>query len=74
MPNDINAGRSRRHKLVVIDEAAFTKNDIMQETWERSIEPTLYDYGGSCIVVEQWCWKICNESKHGFKQFHATKS
>src|ERR1017187_5190265 len=80
--NDINAARGRRYKLVLIDEAAFTKLDNMQATWERSIEPTLFDYGGDCIVAsntngidqEQWFWKICNEPVHGFTEYHAPTS
>src|ERR1700722_9424491 len=46
------AGRSRGYQRVVIDEAAFAKDDngeasgSLMETWERAIKPTLYDYGG----------------------------
>ena len=32
-------------------EAAFTKADTMQAVWERSIEPTLFDFGGACLVA-----------------------
>lgn len=44
------AGRSRMYKLVIIDEAAFTKSNMMA-IWEQSIEPTLLDLGGKCIVL-----------------------
>ena len=45
------AGRSRRYRRVVIDEAAFAKNGdnkvdgSMMEIWEKAIKPTLFDYG-----------------------------
>jgi hypothetical protein len=60
------AGRSRMYKLVIIDEAAFTK-DNMIDIWEQSIEPTLLDLGGKCIVLsntngisdENFLYKIC---------------
>jgi hypothetical protein len=47
---DESAGRSRKYHVVIIDEAAFTKPNMMA-IWERSIEPTLLDYTGKCLVV-----------------------
>jgi hypothetical protein len=47
---DESAGRSRKYHKVIIDEAAFTKPNMMQ-IWERSIEPTLLDYTGKCLVI-----------------------
>jgi hypothetical protein len=50
------AGRGRRYHRIVIDEAAFTKDGdnkvdgSMMELWEKSIKPTLYDYGGEALV------------------------
>ncbi len=50
------AGRSRRYHRIAIDEAAFAKdgdNKIdgsMMAIWEKSIKPTLYDYGGEALV------------------------
>lgn len=38
------AGRSRKYKVVVIDEASFTK-DLLQR-WNEAIRPTLTDYKG----------------------------
>ena len=41
------AGRGRRYRRIVIDEAAFTKNgdnrsdDSMMALWEKGIKPTL---------------------------------
>jgi hypothetical protein len=47
---DEQAGRSRKYHTVIIDEAAFTKPNMMA-IWERSIEPTLLDYTGKCLVI-----------------------
>src|SRR5258706_427384 len=50
------AGRSRRYRRVVIDEAAFAKNGdnkvdgSMMEIWEKAIKPTLFDYGGDVLI------------------------
>ena len=77
------AGRSRKYHLVVIDEAAFAKDDMM-DIWEKSIRPTLLDYadkpyGGRCLAIsntngvsdENFFYRICNQPKYGFAQFHA---
>lgn len=72
------AGRSRRYHGIVIDEAAFAKVNLM-EIWNKSIRPTLIDFRGWCIVAsntngidpENFFWRICNESEHGFRQYHA---
>lgn len=39
-----DAGRSRRYKRVVVDEAAMIPN--FQEAWQAAIRPTLTDYKG----------------------------
>lgn len=80
LEND-RAGRSRRYHLVIIDEAAFTKPNMMS-IWELSIEPTLLDYNGDCLVlsntngndIENFFWQICNEPRHGFVTYHAPTS
>jgi hypothetical protein len=72
------AGRSRKYKLVVIDEAAFTKPNMI-EIWRRSIRPTLLDYRGAALVLsntngispDNFLWQICNQPEHGFKEYHA---
>lgn len=43
-------GRGRKYHLVLMDEAAFGKNDILEATWERAIMPTLVDYKGTCFM------------------------
>lgn len=79
---DEDAGRSRKYNLVVIDEGAFTKPNMMN-VFTRSIKPTLLDYQGRCVVTsntngidaENFLWRICNEPEHGFTgQYHAPSS
>jgi hypothetical protein len=75
------AGRSRKYHRVIIDEAAFTKPNMMS-IWELSIEPTLLDYNGDCLVlsntngndIENFFYQICNEPSHGFVTYHAPTS
>jgi len=75
------AGRSRKYHKVLIDEAAFTKANMMS-IWERSIEPTLLDYRGKALVLsntngvsqDNFLWQICNDKKFGFTDFHAPSS
>jgi hypothetical protein len=80
------AGRARRYHRIVIDEAAFTKDGdnktdgSMMEIWEKSIKPTLYDYGGEVLVSsnsagknpDNFFYNICTDSQYGFEEFHAT--
>jgi len=75
---DESAGRSRKYHLVIMDEAAFTKPNMMQ-IWERSIQPTLLDYRGKALAMsntngidgDNFFWRICNEPDHGFVEYHA---
>ena len=75
------AGRSRFYHRVIIDEAAFTKPNMM-DIWEQSIKPTLLDYGGDAWVLsntngndpENFFWRICNQPEHGFVEYHAPTS
>ena len=75
------AGRSRRYKLVVIDEAAFGKANMM-EVWEKAIKPTLLDLGGKCVALsnangvapDNFLYQICNDPKYGFAQYHGPTS
>ena len=72
------AGRSRRYHGVVIDEAAFTKPNMLR-IWETAIRPTLVDYRGWAIALsntngvsdDNFFWQICNEPRHHFVEFHA---
>ena len=48
--------------------------------WERSIRPTLYDYGGQALVcsnaagkdLDNFFYNICTDPRHGFHEHHAT--
>ena len=72
------AGRSRKYKKVLIDEAAFTKPNMMS-IWEKSIKPTLLDLRGSCTVMsntngiadDNFMYQICTNPKYGFVEYHA---
>jgi hypothetical protein len=80
------AGRGRRYRRIVVDEAAFAKDgDInavgsMMEIWEKSIKPTLYDYGGQALACsnsagknpDNFLYNICTDPRYGFTEFHAT--
>jgi hypothetical protein len=77
---DTTAGRGRKYKKVIIDEAAFTDDDsMMEETWQLAIEPTLLDYSGSAFVLsntngsnpKNFLWRLCNQPQHGFVEYHA---
>jgi hypothetical protein len=79
------AGRGRRYRRIVIDEAAFAKDGdnktdgSMMEIWEKSIKPTLYDYGGEALVCsnsagknpDNFFYNICTDPQYGFHEFHA---
>jgi hypothetical protein len=80
------AGRGRRYHRIVIDEAAFTRDGdnkvdgSMMELWEKSIKPTLYDYGGEVLVSsnsagknpDNFFYNICTDPQYGFKEYYAT--
>jgi hypothetical protein len=75
------AGRSRRYHVVMLDEVAFAKNNMMK-IWDTAIKPTLLDYRGHCwagstpngIDSDNFFWRICNEPEHEFVDFHAPTS
>lgn len=75
------AGRSRKYHGVILDEAAFTKPNML-DIWNKSIKPTLLDYKGWAIAFsntngddsENFFWRICNEPEHGFTEYHAPSS
>jgi hypothetical protein len=72
------AGRSRKYHGVIIDEAAFADIDLM-DVWQKAIRSTLLDFRGWCIAAsntngidpKNFFWQICNESEHGFVEYHA---
>ena len=74
------AGRGRKYHKVLIDEAAFAKDNSMKDLWRLNIRPTLVDYRGSAIAMSNtngedpanWFWQICNDKSLGF--IDATKA
>jgi hypothetical protein len=79
---DNRAGRGRKYHKALIDEAAFTKNKSMLNTWRAAIRPTLLDFRGSCWAMstpngddpENFFWQLCNNPEHGFTEYHAPTS
>jgi hypothetical protein len=80
------AGRGRRYRRIVIDEAAFAKDGdnkvegSMMSVFEKSIKPTLYDHGGEVLVCsnsagknpDNFFYNICTDPQYGFHEYHAT--
>ena len=80
------AGRGRRYARIVVDEAAFAKDGdnkvegSMMSIFEKSIKPTLYDYGGEVLVCsnsagknpDNFFYNICTDPQYGFHEYHAT--
>jgi hypothetical protein len=80
------AGRGRRYRRVVIDEAAFTKDgdnrtdDSMMAIWDKGIKPTLFDHGGQALVCsnsagknpDNFFYNICTDPQHRFHEYLAT--
>ena len=46
---DPDAGRGRKYKRIVIDEAAHAR--LLKDAWERAIAPTLTDYAGEAWFI-----------------------
>lgn len=76
-----NAGRSRGYHGIVVDEGAFTKENML-DIWRKNLRPTLLDYRGWALVLSNtkgidpsnFLWQLCHQPEHGFHQFHAPTS
>lgn len=76
--NNPRAGRSRKYKGVIVDEAAFAGSD-MNDLWQKAIAPTLLDYKGEAWALstpngldsDNWFYRICSDKSLGWKEFHA---
>jgi hypothetical protein len=80
------AARGRRYQRIVIDEAAFAKDGgntvegSMMSIFEKSIKPTLYDFGGEVLVCsnsagknsDNFFYNICTDPQYRFHEYHAT--
>jgi len=56
---DASAGRGRKYKRAIFDEAAMARN--LEESWEQAVRPTLTDYQGDA-------WWL--STPKGFNYFH----
>lgn len=80
---DETAGRGRKYKRAIVDEAAFTNDKTMFDTtWRKAMRPTLVDLRGACMALsntngendQNFFWRICNQPEHGFTTYHAPSS
>jgi hypothetical protein len=63
---DPNAGRSRKYKRVIIDEAAMSRN--LEEAWTQAIRPTLTDLKGDAWFMStpkgrNYFYSLCQRSE-----------
>jgi predicted phage terminase large subunit-like protein len=56
---DVSAGRGRRYKRAIFDEAAMSRN--LEEAWEQAVRPTLMVYEGDAWFLS---------TPKGFNYFH----
>lgn len=70
-----DAGRGRKYKRVIIDEAA--KAPYLQAAWEQAIRPTLTDYKGDAFFLStpkgrNYFWKLYQRALNGgdWKAWH----
>jgi hypothetical protein len=72
------SGRGNRYTVVIIDEGAHGKPELM-ERWLAAMRPCLADTQGPAIVASTPCgvaednffWRICNEPSYNFVEFVA---
>ena len=75
------AGRGRTYKVGFLDEAAFTKPDMI-DIWSKSIKPTLLTTKGSFwlfstpngVDPDNFFYRAWHDEELGFKQFYAPTS
>lgn len=76
------AGRGREYDLVMVDEAAFTKDGQMKDIWRKSVKPTMLTTKGSAWVFstpngndpDNFFFDACNNPEMGFREFYAPTS
>ena len=76
------AGRGREYDLVLGDEMAFTKSNMLKNIWPKAIKPTMLTTRGTAWVMstphgddpDNFFWAACNDPKLEFKEFHAPSS
>jgi hypothetical protein len=74
------AGRGREYDIILIDEAAYTKDTQMLDIWRKSIVPTMATKLNASVWAfstpkgtdtENFFWRLGNDPDMGFKEFHA---
>lgn len=60
--DNVKAGRSRRYKRIIIDEAAFVPT--LLDSWNYAIRPTLADFQGDAFIFST------PKGRNGFWQLH----
>lgn len=74
---DKNAGRGRKYKRVIVDEAAMA--DDLKTAWTQCIRPTLTDYKGDAYFMSSpkgrqnyffEMSEMCKAKKPNWKEFH----
>lgn len=74
---DMDAGRGRKYKRIVIDEAAHAR--YLQQAWERAISPTLTDYRGEAWFIStpkgiNYFHDLYHKTDNGWRSFHMPSS
>lgn len=74
------AGRGREYDVILIDEAAWTKDGQMKDVWEKSVEPTMRVCPNPSvwafstpkgISADNFFYHICRDTKTEFREHHA---
>lgn len=74
------AGRGREYDVILVDEAAFTKNGQMLDIWNKGIVPTMATKPNAQVFVystpngtdsENFFYQCEHDPTMGFKVFHA---
>lgn len=62
--DDPDAGRSRKYKRIVVDEAGLVRN--LKQAWQTALRPTLVDYRGAA-----WFYGTPKGRSHDFSTLYA---
>lgn len=77
------AGRGREYDIILIDEAAFTKNGQMINIWNKSLVPTMATKPNASVWVfstpngedtENFFYKVCSDPEMEFVEHYAPSS
>ena len=77
--NDL-AARGREYDILLIDEAAYTKNGQMIDIWNKGLVPTMATKPNARVWAfstpngvdqENFFWRLGHDPEMGFREFHA---